>query len=184
MNPESKFDFTLNDGSKIAVIGGGPAGSFFAYFAMTFAEMLDLNIDLDIYEPKAFDQPGPAGCNHCGGIISESLVQLLSTEGIILPSSVIRRGIKSYTLHLEQGKVEIQTPQQEQRIASIFRGFGPKGASDNQYESFDGYLLNICKEQGAHIVNDKVKELETLDDGILVKSANSGAVKYDLVVPT
>ena len=175
-------DYTLNDGSKIAVIGGGPAGSFFAYFAKGFAKMLDLDIIIDIYEPKAFNSPGPAGCNHCGGIISDSLVQLLSTEGIVLPSSVIRRGIRSYTLHLEQGSVEIKTPQKEQRIASVYRGFGPKGMEGEKHKSFDGFLLKKCKKQGANIINERVKELETTDDGIMVKTAGSGAIVYDLVV--
>jgi len=37
---------------------------------------------VDIYESKNFQQTGPAGCNMCGGIISESLVQVLATEGM------------------------------------------------------------------------------------------------------
>ena len=182
MKNAHKSDISLTDGSKIAVIGGGPAGSFFAYFSMSFAKIQDLDITVDIYEPKAFDQPGPCGCNHCGGIISESLIQLLSTEGIVLPSSVIRRGIESYTLHLEQGSVEIKTPQKEQRIASVYRGFGPKGADDNKYESFDGHLLNICKKKGVNVINERVSELETVEDGILVKTAGQSSCKYDLVV--
>ena len=100
----------LQNGSRIAVIGGGPAGSFFAYFAMDFAKRMDLEIDIDIIEAKAFHKPGPAGCNHCGGIISESLVQMMSAEGIVLPTSVVRRGIESYTIHLENGSAVIETP--------------------------------------------------------------------------
>ena len=182
MKNTNEPDYTLNDGSRIAVIGGGPAGSFFAFFSMAFAKIQDLNINIDIYEPKAFDEPGPAGCNHCGGIISESLIKLLSTEGIVLPPKVIRRGIESYTLHLEQGSVEIKTPQKEQRIASVFRGFGPKGANGNEYKSFDAHLLKICKKKGVNVIGDKVKELEKLDDGILVKTGENESRKYDLVV--
>ena len=43
----------------------------------------------------------------CGGVISESLVQILASEGIILPPSVIRRGIDSYFFHTEYGSVKI-----------------------------------------------------------------------------
>jgi len=172
----------LVDGSNVAVIGGGPAGSFFAYFAMDFARRMDLNINIDIIEPKAFDKPGPAGCNHCGGIVSESLVQMLSAEGIVLPTSVVRRGIESYTMHLENGSTVIETPLREQRIASIYRGFGPKGAVDGNYESFDGYLMFLCKDRGANIINDRVKELERHEDGIVVKCSKSEDKKYDLVV--
>jgi len=172
----------IRDGSKIAVIGGGPAGTFFTFFAMDFAQRMDMNIQVDIIEAKSFHKAGPSGCNHCGGIISESLVQMLSAEGIVLPSSVIRRGIESYTMHLETGSAVIETPLREQRIASVYRGFGPKGAVDTSYESFDGYLLFLCKEKGANVIIDRVKELEKEPDGIIVKFADSEEKKYDLVV--
>jgi len=100
----------------------------------------------------------------------------------VLPTSVIRRGIESYTIHLENGSAVIETPLREQRIASVYRGFGPKGAADANYESFDGHLLYLCKELGANIVNDRVKELERHQDGIIVKCADNGDKKYDLVV--
>ena len=172
----------LVDGSNIAVIGGGPAGSFFAYFVLDFARRMDMNVNVEIIEPKSFYKPGPSGCNHCGGIVSESLVQHLSAEGIVLPTSVIRRGIESYTMHLENGSTVIETPFREQRIASVYRGFGPKGANDENYESFDGHLLYLCKEKGAKVVNDRVKELERHEDGILVKCSKHEDKKYDLVV--
>ena len=178
----SSQNLELKDGSRIAVIGGGPAGSFFAYFTLDLAKRMDLDISIDIIEAKAFDKPGPAGCNHCGGIISESLIQMMSAEGIVLPTSVVRRGIESYTIYLESGSAVIQTPLREQRIASVYRGFGPKGAEDTDYESFDGYLLGICKEQGINIVNDKVKELLRYEDGIVVKCSKREDQKYDLVV--
>ena len=110
MRDFSSDHFLLEDGSKIAVIGGGPAGSFFTYFAIDFAERVGLDISIDVYESKDFTCSGPKGCNNCGGIVSESLIQSLSTEGIVLPSSVIQRGIESYTLHLEQGSTVIETP--------------------------------------------------------------------------
>ena len=50
---------------------------------MFFAKRLGIDIELDIIEAKNFSKVGPSGCNHCGGIISESLVQILSAEGII-----------------------------------------------------------------------------------------------------
>ncbi len=93
----------LNDGDSIAVIGGGPSGSFFSYFALDFAKRYDLEITIDIYEAKNFTKVGAGGCNHCGGIISESVVQTLATDGIVIPSSIIRRGIKHilFTLNKE-----------------------------------------------------------------------------------
>ena len=175
-------DLVLQDGSNIAVIGGGPAGSFFSYFALDFAERYGLSLNIDIIEAKDFNCPGPKGCNHCGGIISESLIQMLSTEGIVFPSNVIRRGIKSYTLHFEQGATEIETPFHEQRIASMFRGIGPLGSTNNGQLSFDNYLLDLCNHNGANLVSDRVVEMSRETDGIVVKTQKGLVKKYDLVV--
>ena len=48
----------LDDGSRVAVIGGGPAGSLFTYFLLEMAERIDTRLEVDIYEPKKFPQPG------------------------------------------------------------------------------------------------------------------------------
>ena len=80
-----RSDFTLDDNAKIAVIGGGPSGSLFSIFALKMAKMIDKKIDVTIFEPKDFTRDGPIGCNRCGGVISEHLVQALAVEGINIP---------------------------------------------------------------------------------------------------
>jgi hypothetical protein len=57
----------LEDGSRVAVIGAGPAGSMFSYFFLSMAETIGLDVKVDIFEPRSFCHRGPAGCNHCGG---------------------------------------------------------------------------------------------------------------------
>jgi hypothetical protein len=59
------------------------------------AEWAGIELEVDLYEPRDFSSPGPAGCNMCGEVISESLVQLLAAEGIELPPTVVQRGIDS-----------------------------------------------------------------------------------------
>ncbi len=44
----------LADGSQIAVIGGGPAGSFFSYFFLDFAERIGLDVQVDVFEHQNF----------------------------------------------------------------------------------------------------------------------------------
>ena len=68
----------LENGMRIAVVGGGPAGSFFSYFLLEMAKETGIQVELDIYEPRDFSRQGPAGCNMCGGIASEALVQELA----------------------------------------------------------------------------------------------------------
>jgi len=55
--------YALEDGSRIAVVGGGPTGSFFSIFALKLAKMLDKKLKITIYDPKNFTKDGPAGCN-------------------------------------------------------------------------------------------------------------------------
>ncbi len=182
MNDQPPNDLVLEDGAHIAVVGGGPSGSFFTYFALDFAERFGIDINIDIIEAKDFTCAGSPGCNHCGGIISESLIQMLSTEGIVLPSKVIRRGIETYTMHVEQGTTVIETPLREQRIASVFRGFGPKGTTNEEFESFDNYLLEECVKKGANKIHDKVKEVVRTPNGVLLRTKKAFEKEYDLVV--
>ncbi|MCK5410451.1 MAG: hypothetical protein KAJ67_00075 [Gemmatimonadetes bacterium] len=178
---EGTTAFSLEDGARIAVVGGGPAGSFFSYFLLGMAEAVDLPVTLDIYEPRYFTHSGPAGCNHCGGIISESLVQILAAEGISLPPSVVQRGIESYVVHMDEGSVRIESPVHEQRIASVFRGNGPRGGGDMPWESFDGYLLEMAADSGARLVRKLVSGLEWVDGLPQLRHPGEAGLTYDLV---
>ena len=100
----------LENGFRVAVIGGGPAGSFFSYFLLEIAERVGLKIQVDIHEPRDFGIPGPLGYNMCGDVLYESLAQSLAVEGINLPETVVPRGVERNMLHLDPGSVCIQTP--------------------------------------------------------------------------
>ncbi|MFZ2491796.1 MAG: hypothetical protein WA208_09950 [Thermoanaerobaculia bacterium] len=171
----------LADGSRVAVIGGGPAGSFASYFLLEIAGRVGLELEVDIYEPKQFDKLGPGGCNHCGGIVSESLVQHLATEGINLPETIVQRGIESYVLHTDVATVRIDTPVREKRIAAVHRGGGPLGAA-NRTASFDLHLLELAQKRGARLIPARVDGL-ALENGFpLVSAKGLEPKRYDLVV--
>ncbi len=141
--------YDLDDGAEVAVVGGGPTGTFFSIFALQMAELVGKEINITIYDPKDFNRPGPAGCNRCAGIISELLVQTLAVEGINLPDAVVWKGINSYRLHTTKGSVSIETPSFENTIAAVYRGGGPKNIIEEQKESFDSFLLDLAAEEGA-----------------------------------
>lgn len=142
-------NFILDDGANISVIGGGPSGTFFSIFALKMARMIDRQLNITIFDSKDFTKSGPGGCNRCGGVISELLVQSLAIEGINLPESVIQRGINSYRLYTVKGSVDIATPSFENTIATIKRGGGPKGVEETGKESFDNFLLKEAIKAGA-----------------------------------
>ncbi len=149
----------LDDGSRVAIIGGGPAGSLSAYFLLSFAQQMDMDLRVDVFEPRDFAKPGPGGCNMCGGIVSESLIQALAVEGINLPTSIVQRGIDSYVLHTEHDSVAIDTPLKEKRIAALHRGGGPRDVEEVKWGGLDGYLLGLARELGANVVPARVSDV-------------------------
>jgi flavin-dependent dehydrogenase len=174
-------ELSLEDGSRVAVVGGGPAGTFFAYFLLRLAESVGLEIGIDIYEPRLFTHRGPAGCNHCGGIVSESLVQLLASEGINLPTEVVERGIEAYMLHMDVGSVRIRTPSEEKRIAGVFRGNGPRGSERSLRVGFDRYLLDLAASSGAQVVRSLVTRVGWHEDRPEIEHGSGKRASYDLV---
>jgi flavin-dependent dehydrogenase len=172
----------LTENSRIGVVGGGPAGSLFSYFLLRMAESVGLEVAVDIYEPRFFTHRGPAGCNHCGGIISESLVQMLAAEGVNLPATVVRRGIDSYVLHTDRGDVRIQAPGEEKRIAAVYRGNGPRESEPVTAAGFDRHLLNLATGMGATVVRKVVREVRWRDGRPGLVTVDGRSVEYDLVV--
>ena len=173
---------TLGPNSRVAVVGGGPAGSFFSYFFLETAARLGTPIPIDIYEPKTYCQTGPAHCNMCGGIVSESLVQMLGTEGISLPPNVVQRGIDSYVMHMDAGSVRINPPGRERRIAAVHRGCGPRGVTKIRWDSFDGHLLALAAAKGARVVHERVESITWVDGKPCLGTKTGQAQVYDLVV--
>jgi flavin-dependent dehydrogenase len=172
----------LDDNSRVAVIGSGPAGSLFSYYLLEMAERMGLDIKVDIYESRDFSRPAPGGCNMCGGIVSESLVQNLATDGINLPPRVVQRGIDSYVLHMDVGTVRIDTPLHEKRIAAVTRGSGPRDIQEMRWDSFDGHLQGLAVNQGADVIQERVSGISIQEGYPSVTIRGGSASKYDLLV--
>jgi flavin-dependent dehydrogenase len=151
----------LKNGSKIAIIGGGPGGSFFAHFASRYAKEAGIDVSIKIYDRKSFCQRGPRGCNMCAGVISENLFNNLEEEGINIADFCVQRKIEGYCFHTQDESVVLHHPDSGHipRIVTVFRGNGPLQSEHEGNVSFDDYLLNHVKEQGVDIISDMIKEL-------------------------
>jgi flavin-dependent dehydrogenase len=172
----------LGNGSRIAVIGGGPAGSFFSYFLLGLAERVGVDLKVEIYEPRDFSLPAPQGCNMCAGVISETLVQNLAMEGINLPASVVQIAINSYILHTDLGCQRIDAASHEKRIGAIFRGGGPRGIQETKFNGFDDYLLSLAEKKGATVIRSRVTGVEKIDSRLWVRTRDRKEEGYDLLV--
>ena len=142
---------------RIAIIGGGPAGCFFALFALHFARQLGLRLTVTIFEPRDFSRRGPWGCNMCAGLIPVRVLKELAEAGICVPPYVIRERIRHYTLHTAAGRISLPQPDPDGDVVSVYRGSGPRcGPAWSQPISFDGFLLDTARAWGAEVIRQRV----------------------------
>ncbi len=149
----------LEEGSRVAVVGGGPAGSFFALHLLEFARQAGLGLKVTLYEPKRFDACGPAGCNMCAGILAAPLVHNLARLGLQLPESSVMSRIRSYCMHSPFGTIEVPQPHPLEPILSVYRGAGPSGAELGGRVSFDRFLLGAAAQRGARVDRRRVDDV-------------------------
>ena len=158
-------DLVLKDGSKIAIIGGGPAGSFFSHFLHKFAREKGINLHTTIFDGKDFLQRGPKGCNLCAGVIAESLNQKLKEEGIFLPEKRIINRVDGYCFHVGHDHLLLSCAENEENtIITVFRGNGPRYSTFPETISFDDFLLSCAQDTGAEIISQPVWDIRLPED--------------------
>lgn len=176
--------YRLDDGARVAVIGGGPAGAFFAYFLLDMAREAGRRVAVDIYEPRNFAQPGAPGCNGCAGIVSESLVRLMAEDGIDLPDSVVQRTIDSYVMHMDAGNATITPPRPGGRIGAVHRGAGPRDLGQSTWTGLDAHVLGLAVARGARVIPQRISDVAWADGRPSVCARDDAARPYDLLAVT
>lgn len=159
-------NFGLKDGSRIAIIGGGPAGSFFAHFIQKYAYQKGIELSITIFDGKDFLQRGPKGCNLCAGVISESLHRKLNEEGIFLPEKRIINRLDGYYLHVDNENLLLSCSENKtNKIATVFRGNGPRYSTFPDVISFDDFLLSWAQDKGAEVIAQPVWDIKLPKNG-------------------
>lgn len=180
----------IENGSEIVVVGGGPAGSLFAHFALRAAEKCGMDISVKILDRRSFSRSGQRGCNMCAGVISESLCEKLRGEDIVFPTTKVQQVIDGYYFQSQDYGLRLYNPEKSHvpHIMTVFRGGGPFNNYHDENISFDDYLLKNAEKQGAEIVNATVEEIDIqpgYDDHIdlvIVKDSVRSNIQADLVV--
>lgn len=149
----------LGNQARIAVIGAGPAGCFFAHTTLQLASRLNRAIQVTLFDGKDFTQSGPVGCNMCAGVLSASLLQHLQAEGIYLPNSRLQREVSGYYLQMCDEGIDIMPPGQQHRITTVYRGNGPRFCEVQGVISFDDFLLEQVKVEGARVIQQPVRAI-------------------------
>ncbi len=123
---------------KVAIIGGGPAGSFFALYLLKFARERGIRPGITMYHERDFNDLGPKGCKGCAGIPSPTLTRNLQELNLKLPEEIIRAKIEHYAVHSPYTLVSIANPEKGIDICSVYRGVGPRISHFEYHISVDG----------------------------------------------
>ncbi len=163
MRHSEKHKERLKDGDTVAVVGGGPSGTFFSIHLLREAKKLNRAINVVLIEKK--DVPGPdkeprciKGCNYCAGGISPRLNELLTRSGIHVPPEVVQGEIERVWIHGLWKNFPLKVPK-EMRMYSVLRGSLP-ARQEGGINGFDGFLLKSAAAEGARILHGEVLEID------------------------
>ncbi len=186
-----RADLRLGEGSRIAVIGGGPSGAFFAHHAYRLARALGIGIEIVVFDGKSFARRGPAGCNMGAGVVSESTSRLLRSEGFDLPEDRIQRHIRGYRLYTREAAITLRGPAGEHDISAFFRGAGPRFTATSFNVSFDDFVIRHVVAEAPDVVRviparvDEVVLPRRPEDPVVLrygKGETPGEIEADLAV--
>ena len=161
----SRQHIELPDGATVVVVGGGPAGAFFAIQAAKKARVLGKKLDLLIVEQKEeirFYQTVSSmafreGCNYCAGGVSPRLADTLRDSGFNVPEEIVVGKAESLTVHGDWKSIELPIPEGRDML-SVFRGSRPRHRP-GRHMNFDSYLLDKAVEMGARVIAGEVQDI-------------------------
>lgn len=176
----------LTSGSRVAIVGAGPAGAFFAIELLRRARALGLRINADIYDGKNFARKGAPGCNMCAGAIGHRLIQEIERSTEPIPREVIHHEIEGYAVHYQDSSARISNDPSK-KIYGVYRGAGPVSTENpDGARSFDQFLLDQAVKLGARYIPQNVHDIDvpaTLERRPALRLTNDDErIEYDLVV--
>lgn len=171
---------SLQNDDRVAVVGGGPAGSFFAIHLLRAARRLGRNIEVVIIEKRGPTDPCSEdfqcrGCNFCAGLISPRLNKILDDHGLVVPEEIIQGRIDYVWIQGQWKNLRLRVPN-DMRMYSVFRGSLP-GRRSGRPAGFDGFLLGAASKDGARILYGEVHAVSYNPSGMpcLTVRPQSGA---------
>jgi NADH:ubiquinone reductase (H+-translocating) len=170
----------MTAGSKVAVVGGGPAGCFFALYLDHYAREYGISPQITIYEFRDFGRSGSSGCKGCAGILSNSLLGSLAEIDLTLPEEVIQQRIDGYNILSRYTSITISNPDKDAQVVSVFRGSGPRICEGPRPMGFDGWLLTETRKRGVRV---EYQPVDSVQAGQPMRLNAAGEIReYDLIV--
>lgn len=171
MSKRSREKTVLGAGDRVCVVGGGPAGAFFAIHLLRQARAAGRPVAVTVIEKKSrlrADAPIwlRRGCNHCAGGISPRLHDLLHEHGLDLPPALVQEEFTHIWIHGLWKNFPLRIPR-GRRMTAVFRGALPGNRTDGRI-GLDHFLLEQASREGAAILDGEVREIRRLPSGIPV----------------
>jgi len=153
---------SLQNNDCVAVVGGGPAGSFFAIHLLREARRLNRRVDVVIVEKRGPIDMGSGvlecrGCGFCAGGISPRLDEILKEHSLSVPDEIVQGRFDYVWIQGQWKNFRLRVPK-DMRMYSVFRGSLP-GRRSGKPAGFDGFLLGEAVKEGAHILYGKVEAM-------------------------
>lgn len=156
----------LREGAVIAIIGGGPAGSFTALHLLDQAKRRGLNLNVLIFERRLANRenhPRYEGCPQCAGGVSPRLSEALDALDIQLPSEVVQLPVETITLQGRWKNLHLAVPT-GRKMLSVYRGTLPRGMARSHF-GFDALLLGHAEDRGAEVIGSQVADISRDENG-------------------
>jgi hypothetical protein len=155
----------LRNNATVAIVGGGPAGSFLAIHLLRLARERRRNLRVVIFErrrpspdPEPSNLAGPyKGCPRCAGGISPRLNDALAELKIELPDDVLQSRVSLITVQGNWKPIYLKVPRDRQML-SVYRGSLPLGHGP-RHASFDALLMDTAVGLGAELIGSRVSRV-------------------------
>ncbi len=176
----------MESGGTVVVIGGGPAGAFFAIHVLRKARELARDIKVIIIERQRQIRSSPPdcftdnwnGCNYCAGGLSPKLNDVLDDLNLHLPEAVIQSRINSITIQGYWKNIELEVPPGRQML-SVYRGSRPMSRSE-RHHNFDSFLLDEALKAGAELIGGEANQVHYAPSGRLLVSYRANTTEAQL----
>lgn len=146
----------------MAIVGGGPAGSFLALHLLQQSSAHDRPIRIVLFEHlcrgrrgQSGAQSGPYdGCPRCAGGVSPRLSDALAELDLHVPDDVLQTRLRSISVQGRWKPVHFDVPH-ERNMLSVYRGTLPKGHGKS-HAAFDAMLIDAATSRGAELIGGRV----------------------------
>lgn len=156
----------LQDGARVIILGGGPAGVACGLRLRRRAEALGRRLTVTIIEGKDFTSE--SHYNQCIGVLSPPLPALLEEDlGIDFPYHLTRGEIREYVIHASRHQLRL--PDEASPSIALRR------------VQFDSYMMEQARQRCVAIVPAQAMDLELHAQAVLVYT-DSQPVEGDVVV--